>query len=219
MILQRYAIAVLAAITLISATAMNTLACACCSEPGTYYLRTAKPDSYEIDLISQFRFAPKAKLYMTEAGFEMIEGLDTVKKEDEAMEASISDGFDLAAAFTNRRVWKFEFSTPKGQKGSIMLPMPTQMVSFGADIHDSEDHGHGPLLYKEFRFKGNVGTATGFMTAGITRATTYFLVFQGRGRGCNEVGDFRNWRLEVEGPRAGYAFFGKLSSADKPQSE
>ena len=98
MILQRYAIAVLAAITLISATAMNTLACACCSEPGTYYLRTAKPDSYEIDLISQFRFAPKAKLYMTEAGFEMIEGLDTVKKEDEAMEASISDGFDLAAA-------------------------------------------------------------------------------------------------------------------------
>jgi hypothetical protein len=57
------------------------------------------------------------------------------------------------------------------------------------------------------------------MKAGITRATTYFLVFQGRGRGCNEVGDFRNWRLEVEGPRAGYAFFGKLSSADKPQSE
>ena len=216
--LRRWATAVILALTVISMTASNALACACCSEPGTYYLRIAKPDSYDLDLISQFEFAPKALLYMTEAGFETIEGLDAVKKEDEAMEASITDGFDLATAFMGRRVWKFDFKTPKGQRGSLTLPMPTQMVSFGADIHDNSDKGHGPLLYKEFRFKGSVGSATGFMKAGVTRGTTYFLVFQGRGLGCNEVNNFRNWRLEIEGPRASYAFFGQLSSGDKPQA-
>ena len=93
------------------------------------------------------------------------------------------------------------------------------MVSFAADIHDNEDKGLGPLLYKEFRFKGNVSSASGFMRASVTRGTTYFLVFQGRGRGCDEVYDFKNWRLEIDGPRASYAFFGKLTSTETPQAE
>ena len=217
--IRRYAVIAVVAATLISLTATNALACACCSEPGTYYIRTAKPVSYDLDLISQFEFAPKAGLYMTEAGFEMIKGLDPVRKEQEADPVAASEGFDLAGAFTNRRVWKLDFTTSKGQKGSLTLPMPTQMVSFGVDIHDGSDKGHGPLLYKEFRFKGTVAAATGFMKAGVTRGTTFFLVFQGRGLACNDVSNFRNWRLEIEGTRAGYAFFGKLSSADKPQSE
>ena len=200
-----------AAFTLI-VFAGKALACACCSEPGTYSIRTLKPDSFHFDLLGELKFAPKAKLFMTEAGFEMVRGLDEVQKEDEAVEASITDGFDLAASFAGRRTWRFEFKTPKSLRGSFTLPVPASMVSFAADIHDNEDKGHGPLLYKEFRFKGNVSSATGFVRAGITRGTTYFLVFQGRGRGCDEVSDFRNWRLEIDGPRASYAFFGKLIS-------
>ena len=157
-------------------------------------------------------FAPKANLYMTEAGFEAITGLDPVAKEDEATNVSISDGFDLAAAFSNQRSWRFDFTTPKGLKGSVTLPLPAQMVSYAVDIHDGGDEGLGPLLYKELRFKGSVASATGFTRAGVTRGTTYFLVFQGRGRGCDEVSDFRNWRLEIDGPKASYAFFGKLES-------
>ena len=130
------------------------------------------------------------------------------------MTASITDGFDLAASFTGRRSWKFEFKTPKGKTGSLSFVIPNQMVSFAADIHDDEGGGLGPLLYKEFRLKGVVASAAGFARAGVVRGTTFFLVFQGRGRGCDEVTDFKNWRLEIEGPRASYAFFGKLSSSE-----
>jgi hypothetical protein len=204
---------------LIAASAADVLACACCAEPGTYSIRTLKPDSFHLELLGELKFAPKAKLFMTEAGFEMIKGLDAVEKEDAAVEASITDGFDLAASFSVRRTWNFEFRTPKGLRGSVTFPIPASMVSFAADIHDNEDKGLGPLLYKELRFKGNVSSATGFMRAGVARGTTYFLVFQGRGRGCDEVFDFKNWRLEIEGPRAGYAFYGRLTSSETPQAE
>ena len=199
--------------------AASALACACCAEPGTYAIRTLKPDSFHLDLLGELKFAPKARLYMTEAGFEMIKGLDAIEKEDAAVEAAITNGFDLAASFTGRRIWRFELKTPRGLVGSVTFPTPATMVSFAADIHDNEDKGLGPLLYKEFRFKGDVTSATGFMRAGITRRATYFLVFQGRGRGCDEVYDFKNWRLEIGGPRANYAFFGKLTSSENPQAE
>jgi hypothetical protein len=206
------------AFLLISVLSADALACACCAEPGTYYLRTAKADSYHLDLIRDISFAPKASLYMTEAGFDNIKGIEAVKKEDEATAVAISDSFDLTAGF-HGRAWRFDITTPKGAKGSLTLPMPIQMVSYGADIHDNEDEGLGPLLYKEFRFKGNVAAGTGFARSGVVRGTTYFLVFQGRGRGCDEVSNFRNWRLEIVGPRANYAFYGTLSSAEKREAD
>lgn len=198
----------------ITVFSVRILACACCAEPGTYSIRTLKPDSYHLDLIDEFRFAPRATLYMTEAGFDAIRGLDQVRLEDEAMTASIIEGFDLATSFAGRRTWKFSFKTPKGNAGSLSFLLPNQMVSYAVDIHDDEEDGLGPLLYKEFRFKGAVGSASGFTRAGIVRGTTFFLVFQGRGRGCNELTDFKNWRLEIDGPRASYAFFGKLRSSE-----
>ena len=198
----------------IALSAGNALACACCSEPGTYSISTLKPGSFHIDLLRELKFAPKAKLYMTEAGFEMIKGLDQLRKEDEAASTSITDGLDLAASFAGRRMWTFEIKTPKGIRGSVTFPMPASIVTFAADIHDNEDTGLGPLLYKELRFKGQVSSAAGFMRADVTRGTTYFLVFQGRGRGCHEVYDFKNWRLEIDGPRASYAFYGKLTSSE-----
>jgi hypothetical protein len=59
---------------------------------------------------------------------------------------------------------------------------------------------------------GNVQSGTGLFKAGIVNPPTYFLVFQGRGNGCDNAGDFSNWRLEINGRRAQYAFFGKLTS-------
>lgn len=196
----------------------NALACACCSEPGTYYLGTIKPDSYHLDVVKQFTFAPKADLYMTEAGFETIQGLGPLEAEFETSSGSWTEDFSLAGAFVNSRAWRFTLRSPKGSVGTLVLPMPLKMVTYGVDIHDSEESGLGPLLYKEFRFTGNVASATGFTRRGITKGTNFSLVFQGRGRGCHEVQDFKYWRLEIDGPKAGYAFFGKLSSSDKPWS-
>ncbi len=97
--------------------------------------------------------------------------------------------------------------------------MPSQMVTFKVDIHDEDDRPNGPILYKEFRFKGNVSGGTGIFRSSIARPSTYFLVFQGRGNGCDNASDFTHWRLEVSGPRADYAFYGKLDSAAEEEEE
>ena len=73
--------------------------------------------------------------------------------------------------------------------------MPTEMVSFGADIHDWEEKGTGPTLYKELRFKGYVQSGTGIFRSSFIKPTTYFLVFQGRGGNCTDASDFTHWHL------------------------
>jgi hypothetical protein len=187
--------------------------CACCAEPGTYMLSTGKPEKFQIDLLKEIGFDKHAFLYMTEAGFDSIKGLSTIEKEfdSEAWIASPGD-FDMVNTFTGK-LWTFGFKTPKGTTGTLKLPIPTQMVTYKVDIHDEEGRPNGPLLYKEFRFKGTVSLGTGFLSKSIVKPTSYFLVFQGRGNGCDDVSDFRNWMLELAGPRARYQFFGKLEGA------
>lgn len=194
----------------------NVFGCACCAEPGTYFMRTAKPDKFVIDLVSEFAFAQKAKLYMTEAGFDTIEGLSAIQKEDEAA-MGVMD-YIAGGSFANK-TWKLNLKTPKGSTAALTLPMPLKFTEQKADIHDVEDRPNGPWLYKELRFEGPVSNATGFARAGFVRGTTYSLVFQGRGVGCDEVEDFTHWHLSIDGPKAGYAFYGKLSSGRKPDSE
>lgn len=189
-----------------------SLACACCAEPGTYYLRTIRPDAYRLGILSEFQFAKSADLFMTEAGYDMIRGLDPVRIEDDTAPYISPGGFDLVAEFT-RKTWNFNIKTPKGLSGTLTLPLPAQMLEYKVDIHDEAEQPNGPLLYKEFRFKGSVAKATGFTRGGFIRGTSYFLVFQGRGNGCDDVSDFTNWRLEISGPKADYAFFGKLTSS------
>ncbi|MGQ0542609.1 MAG: hypothetical protein ACT4O9_12270 [Blastocatellia bacterium] len=197
---------------------MPAFACACCAEPGTYNIWTGKSDAYYLSVIRDIGFDKPADLYMTEAGFESIRGLDPIRKEYEADDWTALSHFDLAASFTNK-LWQFNLKTPKGTAGTLVLPMPAQMLAFKVDIHDEENRPNGPLLYKELRFKGSVSAASGFTRPGFFRGTTFFLVFQGRGNGCDNASDFTHWRLEIEGPRADYAFFGKLDSEAAKEKE
>ncbi len=93
------------------------------------------------------------------------------------------------------------------------------MVQFKVDIHDSDDGGLGVSLYKELRFKGNVLSGGGFLRASIVRPTTYFLVLQGRGNGCDNAEDFTHWHLEINGKKARYEFNGKFSSGTVEETE
>lgn len=191
-------------------------ACACCSEPGTYSIWTGKPIDYQIEILKEIKFDDKALLYMTEAGFDSIKGLSTIEKEfDDGSWVASPGGLDLVNSFTGR-TWTFTIKSPKGKTGTLKLPMPAQMLVFKADIHDGETSGGGgPLLYKEFRFKGTVSSGTGFLAASIVRPTSYFLVFQGRGNGCDSTEDFSNWNLEITGKKARYQFFGDLTSGEE----
>lgn len=195
----------------LSTFAGNTLACACCAEPGTYGIWTGKPEQYVVDILKQVEFDKKALLYITEAGFDSMKGLSPIEKDYFDDPAWAAGDFDLVNSFSGK-VWTFNFKTPKGKTGSLRLPMPTNLVMFKVDIHDDSDHGLGPLLYKEFRFKGTVLSGSGFLGGSIINPTTYFLVFQGRGNGCDDVSDFRNFNLEITGKKARYQFYGKLKS-------
>lgn len=193
----------------------NAFACACCAEPGTYRIWTGKADGYYLDVINGIKFDQKSYLFMTEAGFDSIKGLSEIQEDFESDSWTASSGnFDLTGSYAAKS-WRLNFKTPTGKTGTLTLPIPVQMLTFKVDIHDGKNGGGGgPLLYKEFRFKGNVGSGSGFFQKGIVKPTTYFLVFKGRGNGCDNPEDFTHWYLEISGKNAGYEFFGKLSSAN-----
>jgi hypothetical protein len=198
----------------------ETLACACCSEHGTYSLWTGKTGTYNIDLLQEIKFDNVAFLYMTSAGFDGMKGLKGLEKDfiSESWTDAPAD-FTLSAAFA-AKTWKFDFKTPTGKTGVLTLPMPAQMQQFKVDIHDGKmSGGGGPLLYKEWRFKGTVSSGTGIFKSSIIRPTTYQLVLQGRGNACDNAEDFTSWLLEINGRKASYQFFAKLISGANSEDE
>lgn len=193
----------------------DAFACACCAEPGHYSIRTSKPETFELGILKEMKFDRTAELFLTEADFAIIKGLDVIKEEMSATGWTAEPGaIGFSSVFTTAKTWKLNFKTPKGKTGTLTLPIPAEMLSYKVDIHDGKTigGGGGPLLYKEWRFKGDVQSGTGFLQAGIVKPTTYFLVFQGRGNACDEVTNFTNWHLEINGKKAKYEFFGKLNS-------
>lgn len=182
--------------------AYNSFACACCAEKGTYSLATGKPDSMMFEMLGEMKFGKAGEMYMDAQGFDGIKGLDALKDDTEL------DSFDVVSAFLNK-TWKVTIKAPSGKQGVLTLPLPTQVVNFKVDTHDTPA-GRDVSVYKELRFKGSVSGGTGIFQGGIIKPTSYFLVFQGRGNMCDNASDYTHWRLEVDGRKAGYAFFGTM---------
>lgn len=190
----------------------SALGCACCAETGTYWINSSRPDAYHVGLLKEMKFGKMADLYMTEAEFDDIRGLDELKREYASQSWTAESGELAITSGFNGKLWRFNLSSKGGKTGTLLLPMPAQMLSFKVDIHDGSDNGMGPSLYKEFRFKGPITGGTGFFKSGIDRSATYFLVFQGRGNNCDNASDFTHWRLEIAGPKAKYAFIGEMNA-------
>ncbi len=197
--LFRVAVTVFVAITAFSS---NIFACACCTEPGTYVLHTSKPSEYMIGLLKTVKFKSGGTLFQTDAGFDAVKGIA-------ASEDEMASGLDLVGSFLGS-TWDFTLRTGNGKLGKLILPLPAKMVNYRVDQREGDDRPNGPLLYKELRFNGTVGSGSGIVKPGIVRPTSYFLVLQGRGNNCDDVRDFTHWRLEISGRRAQYAFFGEL---------
>jgi len=179
-------------------TPVRTFACACCSNEGEYHRNTAKVEQFQRDLLKDMRFDSKAFLYSGEAGPEE-ESMGITEPKNE---------YGLSGSLAGKT---FRLTFRDGSKsGLLTLPLPLRMENYKVDLHDGQaGGGGGPVLYKEWRFDGMV-TGTGLFKAGIVGPTKYFLVLQGRGNNCDNAEDFTNWRLEVRGKRAKYAFYGKL---------
>ena len=177
-------------------------ACACCSNPGDYHIGFGKPSEYEFSLMQQVRFGGMAHLYLTEADLaESAKGL-----------AHRVDSYSLNGSLVGN-VWRLEFRDGN-KSGTLSLTLPPKVLSYTADIRDGQtSEGGGPLLYKEWRFEGQV-QGTGFFRAGTVGPTKYFLVLQGRGNGCQSSEDFKHWRLKITGKKADYSFYGELANPE-----
>jgi hypothetical protein len=183
-------------------------ACACCAHPGEYQINFVKPDAYKLSVMERMRFGTTAYLFTGEA------------EPDDAGKglAHPADSYSLTGSLVGN-VWKLTFRNGD-ESGTLDLPLPAKMLRFAADIHDGRLKQPGfpePVLYKEWRFEGEVN-GTGFFKAGIVARTKYFLVLQGRGNSCDNAEDFTHWRLKITGNKADYAFYGELS-APVPEKE
>lgn len=189
---------------------VEALACACCAERGQYNISATRPSASEIEILNDIKFNEATELFTGAADFDVVKGLKPIEKDYMNFDFSGDQPFfTLANAFA-AKTWKFNFKTKTGKTGTLVLPLPSEMVSFGADIHDTPA-GQEVVLYKEWRFKGAVQSGSGFFSAGIVKPTTYFLVLQGRGNNCPAAESFTHWRLEIKGRGADYTFFGKLN--------
>jgi hypothetical protein len=174
-------------------------ACACCAHPGEYQIDYKKPDAYQLSLMKRMRLGTTAYLFLTEAE-ESGKGL-----------AHLAESYSLSGSLIGN-VWKLTFRNGD-ESGTLNLALPAKMLRYAADIHDGRTKpGYPePVLYKEWRFEGEVN-GTGFFKAGITARTKYFLVFQGRGNSCDGAEDFTHWQLKIAGKKADYAFYGELGA-------
>ena len=175
--------------------------CACCAHPGEYQINFVKPDADKLSVIRRIRFGTKAELWTGEADPEVAaEGL-----------AHPADSYSLTGSLVGN-VWKLTFRNGD-ESGTLNLPLPAKMLRFAADIHDGRTKpGYPePVLYKEWRFEGEVN-GTGVFKAGITARTKYVLVFQGRGNSCDGAENFTHWQLKITGKNADYSFYGELGT-------
>ena len=178
---------------------VSALTCACCAEPGHYFSGPTDLNEETLSQLKRMRFARTASLYETAAGIE----------EDALGIERAQNSYTVVGSFLNH-TWRLSFRAGSAA-GVLELPFPKQIWNYSADIHDNKPSpGGGPLLYKEWRLEGNV-SGTGIFKSGIVSPTKYTLVIQGRGNACDNAEDFGNWRLQVWGEKAQYAFFGKLA--------
>lgn len=199
---MRFLISALVLLLLICVSPAQVWACACCADDGEYGISFKKPDSYQLDLLRQIRFGETANLFITNAGLEVVRGLNNPK-----------ETYELTGSFGGG-LWNLAFRDGN-LRGNLSLRLPARMLSYRADIHDGQKGGGGgPLLYKEWRFEGPVN-GTGFFVGGFAAPARYFLVLQGRGNNCDNPGDFTHWRLEINGRKAAYAFFGELANTSE----
>lgn len=186
----------------------SAFACACCVEAGYYEFTRAKPDAYFLGILGDLDLDGPAQLYMSVAGFDGIKGLDDLAKDDAAGK---DVGLDVSESFAGR-TWNLNVKTASGRSGTLVLPMPAVFTRYKADLHDAPDTGLGVGLYKEIVLKGTVSRGTGIFRSANAKPTSYSLVFQGRGNGCDSSSDYTHWRLELDGRSAEYAFFGKVKA-------
>jgi len=172
-------------------------ACACCANAGTWYERSEPLDDFRLDVLNDIVFVGDANLYLTAAGLETVEGIDSPQTAYELSKSS------------NGRNWNLRFIGKNGETaGNLSFSLPQEMTDFGADLFDAQFADN--RLYKEIRFRGNV-VGNGIFSD-ISNGTQFKLILKGRGNACLSSSEFQHWILQVSGPGVSFSFYGRLNS-------
>ncbi len=177
----------------------SAAACACCTNPGYRFVESQKILPFQRDLVRELSFAKEAKLFVDERDLADIKGI-----------ANPSESYALTVSQRKDR-FVFSFRDDKKNEGTLTLVFSDTISIFEIDTRDDEhqNQGLGPLLYKEWRLTAPF-SGTGIFKAGNGGYQRITLIFQGRGRGCPDAGQFRHWTLSVYGPLGNYLLFGNL---------
>ena len=179
-------------LTIADAPAVAPLACACCTDEGEWYQATGKVDLFQLGRV---RLAAKASTHQPPSS-----------------DGELETNYNLFHTRSGRR-WQLTFRDEQGKTGTISFVLPLTAVHFGADMHDEEPGGLGPLLYKEWRFNG-AAQLTGVFKSVIKGPARFHLILQGRGRGCTEAEDFKHWTLQISSGRNSHTFYGPLNKPE-----
>lgn len=207
MITRRAALAAIVVAPLLCVSASAALGCACCSQEGQYSRGEGAPSGYQLAQMSGMQFAPSAETYFGRGDKENIKGV-----------SDVAEGYEINARFDHSQ-WKLSFRDEKENTGTLTMPIKgARMTDYRADIHDGRKSADGgPLLHKEWVFRGNA-QGTGVFKTGLAAPTKFTLIFQGRGNNCDNGDDFSHWHLEIAGSKAAYAFVGEMVTTATQQS-
>jgi hypothetical protein len=175
----------------------DALACACCTNAGQRYVGVERFDSSKRAQIEELRFAAPAQLYVGEAEPKDVEGITTP-----------SSHYELKADWQKDRL-VFAFRDQAGRSGMLALQRPRTVAVFEVDPRDGPDHGHGPVLYKEWTLTSRAA-GSGVFSAGLGPNQQLSLIVHGRGNSCTSSDHFKHWTLQMQGPKAKYKLFGDL---------
>lgn len=178
------------------------LACACCSTPGQRTVEMVPLDASRRAALKKLRFTGQAELYMDERGEESHQGI-----------GSDLSQYSLQTEWQGNRL-VFNLNDGHGYAGTLALELPGKISIFEVDPRNTKDTGAGPLLYKEWKVTGNA-TGSGKFAANAAPNQLLTLIAQGSGIGCTSAADFTHWSLVMQGPKANYMFFGKLTPLKK----
>ncbi len=201
---RRFCHIIVLSAALLCCAATEARACACCPDRGTWRFESNEPISgYVLDQIKGIKFGSAAQLFTVDGPDpeDQIKGL-----------ATFSDNYAMMAVAEPKQ-WRLKFRAEDGKSGELILPWPSKVATFAVDIHNGETNFVGqPLLYKEWRLEGRA-TGNEMFKEGFAAPARYTLILQGRGNRCDGTDDFTNWRLQISGKKADYAFYGELASA------
>ena len=184
----------------LTALPVQSLACACCSDPGQRFSGMMPMEDYERAIFEAVVFDGTAHLYSTACGYECVRG--------------IAEPEDVYRVNVTRDDWRWNLDLTgeeSGAEGRLSFTLPDELFSFTVDPSPDADH-HTPVLYKERRITVALSTSGAFAPAMAEGAPTAVFILHGQGNACPSDADYTNWTLQVSGPGADFTLFGKLNS-------